>query len=146
MQCRWQLCKSVGVAESCTVASKRRSGAPCSLSLDARSSLDPAAGWDVKAASARSLDHKDLWRRLRVRCLAWGVPGRTRQREAGPERSWLREAANCSCVELSGQASENGIRHSVELFGRRCSWLCHSLSRLMPLLERCVLAGRHQPR
>ena len=88
---------------------------------NARSSLDPAAGRDVKTASARSLVREDLWRRLRVRRLAWGVPGRRRQREAGEERSWLREAANCSCVELSGQASENDIRHSDELFGRHCS-------------------------
>ena len=88
---------------------------------NARSSLDPAAGRDVKSASARSLVREDLWRRPRVRRLAWGVPGRRRQREAGAERWWLREAANCSCVELSGQASENDIRHSDELFGRHCS-------------------------
>ena len=87
---------------------------------NARSSLDPAAGRDVKAASARSLVREDLWRRLRVRRLAWGVPCRRRQREAGAERSWLREVANCSCVELNSQASENDIRHSDELFGRRC--------------------------
>ena len=53
---------------------------------NARSSLDPVAGRDVKAASARSLVRKDLWRRLRVGRLAWGVPGRRRQREAGAER------------------------------------------------------------
>ena len=60
-----------------------------------RSSLDPAASREVKAASARSLVREDLWRRLRVRHLAWGVPDRRRQREAGAERSWLREVANC---------------------------------------------------
>ena len=69
---------------------------------NARSSFDPAAGRDVKAASARSLVREDLWRRLRVRRLAWGVPGRRRQREAGAERSWLREVANC-WAELSSE-------------------------------------------
>ena len=41
------------------------------------------------------------------------VPGRRRQRGAGAGRSWLHEAATCSCVELSGQASENDTRHSA---------------------------------
>ena len=88
---------------------------------NARSSLDPAAGRYVKTASDRSLVREELWRQLRVRRLAWGVPGCGRQRGAGAERSWLREAATSSCGELSGQASENDIRHSDELFGRRRS-------------------------
>ena len=106
-----------------------------------RSSLDPAARRYVKAAFSRSLVREELWRHLPVRRIAWAVPGRRRQQRAGAERSWLREAATCSCVELSGQASENDIRHSDGLFGRRRSSLCHSLSHLLPLLRRCALAG-----
>ena len=90
---------------------------------NASSSLDPAARRYVKAASDCSLVRKVLWCQLWVRRLAWGtgVPGGRRQRGQGAERSWLREAATCSCVELSGQASEKDIRHSDELFGRRRS-------------------------
>ena len=42
-----------------------------------RLSLDPVGGRYLKAASDRSLVHEELWRRLRVRRLAWGVIGRS---------------------------------------------------------------------
>ena len=54
---------------------------------NARSSLHPAAGRYVKAAADPSLVSEELWRQLRVRRLAWGVPGHRRQRGAVAEIS-----------------------------------------------------------
>ena len=54
---------------------------------NARSSLNPAAGRNEKAAATPSLVSEEQWRQLRVRRLAWGVPGRKRQREAVAENS-----------------------------------------------------------
>ena len=45
------------------------------------------AGRYVKAAAAPSLVSEEQWRQLRVRRLAWLVPGRRRQREVDAEKS-----------------------------------------------------------
>ena len=83
MQCRRLLCKSGSVAGSCAEA-RRPSGEvelTAACRWNARSSLDPAAGRYVKAAVAPSLVSEEQWRQLRVRRLAWGVPGRRRQKK-----------------------------------------------------------------
>ena len=89
MQCRRQLCKSGNVAGSCAEA-RRLSGKvelTAACRWNARPSLDLAAGRYVKAAAAPSLVSEEQWRQLRVRRLAWDVPGRRRQREAVAEKS-----------------------------------------------------------
>ena len=85
-------CSAVGsYVRAASCAEARRPSGEVELTAacrwNARSSLDPATGRYVKAAAAPSLVREEQRRQLWVRRLAWGVPGRRRQRQAAAEKT-----------------------------------------------------------